>query len=210
MTMLPRPILMSEEPWYWAKSAPEKATSPLESIRPKTLQALVSMRIGTGCTDGRALFCTEEPVKQSNDAYRDDQEKRQRILKRKLAHKALGDGQRILVNAESLIGFVAHDSEVDRIKGELGEDSGKDGRNAAAGMQKPGAKTADQADSEGCKQSKTMVDPCADQHDRGSAAGGKCSVHSQIGNVQDPEREINADCHNTPDEPLRGCTGQGA
>ena len=37
MTMAPRPALTSENPWYWAYRALDRATMPLESIRPSTL-----------------------------------------------------------------------------------------------------------------------------------------------------------------------------
>ena len=37
MTMAPRPMSMVALPWYWASKAPDRATRPLESIRPSTL-----------------------------------------------------------------------------------------------------------------------------------------------------------------------------
>ena len=43
MTMAPRPMLISELPWYWASSAPERPTRPLEIIKPRTFMRLVEM-----------------------------------------------------------------------------------------------------------------------------------------------------------------------
>ena len=43
MTMAPRPMLTSAKPWYWLSRAPDKATRPLETIRPSTTLKLVLM-----------------------------------------------------------------------------------------------------------------------------------------------------------------------
>ena len=36
MTMAPRPMLMSAKPWYWDMRPPERATRPLDRLRPST------------------------------------------------------------------------------------------------------------------------------------------------------------------------------
>ncbi len=41
MMMAPRPILISANPWYWVRRAPDRATRPLESMRPRILLKLV-------------------------------------------------------------------------------------------------------------------------------------------------------------------------
>ena len=43
MTMAPRPMLISLALLYWASSAPERATRPLETTSPSTLAKLVLM-----------------------------------------------------------------------------------------------------------------------------------------------------------------------
>ena len=43
MTMAPRPMLMSEKPWYWDSRPPASATRPLETIRPSTMVTFVLM-----------------------------------------------------------------------------------------------------------------------------------------------------------------------
>ena len=41
--MAPLPMLASAKLWYWLSSAPDRATSPLESIRPSTFPVSVLM-----------------------------------------------------------------------------------------------------------------------------------------------------------------------
>ena len=43
MTMAPRPLLISEKPWYWESRPPDRATRPLDTTRPSTLHQLVLM-----------------------------------------------------------------------------------------------------------------------------------------------------------------------
>ena len=47
------------------------------------------------------------------------------------------------------------------------------------------------------------------QHDEGGAAGSHGAVHRQVGHVQDPERDVDADGHDAPDQSLGGHTRQG-
>ena len=161
------------------------------------------MRIVAGGAERAALFRTEEPVQHGDDRGREDDQQRQRIVRRQLAHIALRQQQVILVHADRLICLSAHDAQIDRIEGKLRQNTGKDRRNAAARVEQSRDQPGEHARKRGADERQPRIHPRADQHDADRAAGCQRAVHRQIRDVQNAEGDVNADRHNAPDEPLR-------
>ena len=98
----------------------------------------------------------------------------------------------------------AHDAQVDGVEGQLGQNTGQDGGDAAGGVEQ----TRDQSG----QHTRQHAPPAAPA--RGSqpvlthqqhahrAAGSQGAVHRQIGHIQDLIGDIDADGHNAPDQAL--------
>ena len=126
-------------------------------------------------------------------------------MESELLDPAQGDQQVVLVHVDGLIGL-AHDFEVNGIQRKLGQDAGKDGRNAHKCVQD----TGDEAGQQACQQRHEQGDPdvLAGQqaHDAHCTAGAKGAVHGQIGNIQYFISYINAKNHQAPEHTLRHCS----
>ena len=75
----PAHVHVALKPWYWASRAPDRATRPLDSIRPSTLVKLVLMpwaraMLGLAPVARReaAQLRAEEPVQQGDDRRHKD------------------------------------------------------------------------------------------------------------------------------------------
>ena len=160
--------------------------------------------VRAGGTDGTAQLGAEEPVQNADQHRCDNDDHNDRVVESELLDPAQGDQQVVLVHVDGLIGF-AHDFEVNGIQRKLGQDAGKDGRNAHKCVQD----TGDEAGQQACQQRHEQGDPdvLAGQqaHDAHCTAGAKGAVHGQIGHVQNTVGQVHANGHDTPDKAL--CTG---
>ena len=160
--------------------------------------------VGAGGADGAAQLGAEEPVQHGDDHSRHQNDHDDGVVERELLDPAQGDQQVVLVHVDGLIGL-AHDFEVNGIQRKLGQDAGKDGRNAHKCVQD----TGDEAGQQACQQRHEQGDPdvLAGQqaHDAHCTAGAKGAVHGQIGHVQNTVGQVHANGHDTPDKAL--CTG---
>ena len=75
-------------------------------------------------------------------------------------------------------------------------------------MKEAGDQTRQHARRESAQQGQRHGDACHGQHDEGGAAGGHGAVDGQVGHIQNPKRDIDADCHDAPDESLCDNAGQ--
>ena len=114
MTIAPRPMFTSRRcPGYWASSAPDRATRPLESIRPRTtLRVRVDalrpghVLIGAGGADGAAPLRAEEPVQQRDHGKREKKQHAEADCSGSApAHSAARPSGRIFIHADGLIGL---------------------------------------------------------------------------------------------------------
>ena len=166
------------------------------------------MGIGAGSADGASLFRAEEPVQRGHDHGGQHDQQRQRIVQRQLADVPLAQQQVVLIHTDGLIGLAAHDPQIDGVQGQLGQDTGQDGGDAAAGVEETGDQTGQHAGYQRAQHGKPRVHTRPDQHDAHGAAGGQGAVHRQVGHVQDTEGDVDADGHNAPGQSLGDRAGQ--
>ena len=159
-------------------------------------------------TDGTALFRAEEPVEHSHDHGGQHDQQRQGIVQRQCTHIALAQQKIIFIYTDRLIGFAAHDPQVDGIQRQLGQDTGQNSGDSAAGVKNTGDEAGQHTSRHGAQHGQPRVNARADHHDAHGAAGGQRSVHRQVGHVQNPECDIDADRHNAPTQPLGNRSGQ--
>ena len=134
-------------------------------------------------TQGTALFRAEEPVQRRDDRDGEDQQQWQRIFERQLAHIALREQQGILIDTQRLVCLAVHDAQIDRIQRKLRQDTGENGRDTAACVEKTGDETGKHAGEHRAQQGEPGVEAAADQHDAHSAAGCKRTVDRQIRHI---------------------------
>ena len=125
-----------------------------------------------GGPDGAAQLGAEEPVQQRHDG--DDKDAADQNGG---GHLGAGKQQLVLGAADGEIALAAHDVHIDGVEGQLGEDTGKDGRNAQYGMQKPGAKTGKRPGQHRAKQCQQGVHAADDAHGGNGAAGAKAVIY---------------------------------
>ena len=157
-----------------------------------------------GGTDGAAQLGAEEPVQQRHDG--DDKDAADQNGG---GHLGAGKQQLVLGAADGEIALAAHDVHIDGVEGQLGEDTGKDGRNAQYGMQKPGAKTGKRPGQHRAKQCQQGVHAADDAHGGNGAAGTKAVIYREVGVIQDLVGDGHADGHDAPYKPLCQGAGQG-
>ena len=156
-----------------------------------------------------AKLRAEEPVQDGDDRGCEEKQQRQGIVHRELAHIALRKQQRIFINAECLVCLAVHDAQIDRIQRKLRQDTGENGRNTAARVEKTGDEACQHTGEHRAQQGDPGIEAAADQHDADSAAGCQRAVDGQVRHVQNAEGDVNADGHNAPGETLCGSAGQG-
>ena len=115
----------------------------------------------------------------------------------------LGDQQVVLIHADGLVGLACHDPKIDGVQRQLGEDTGQNGRNPAPGVEQTGTQSRQHTRQKRAQQRGPWIPPGTHQHDAHRAAGGKASVHRQVGHVQNTVGDVHADCHDSPDQTLR-------
>ena len=157
-----------------------------------------------GGTDGAAQLGAEEPVQQRHNG--DDKDAADQNGG---GHLGAGKQQLVLGAADGEIALAAHDVHIDGVEGQLGEDTGKDGRNAQYGMQKPGAKTGKRPGQHRAKQCQQGVHAADDAHGGNGAAGAKAVIYREVGVIQDLVGDGHADGHDAPYKPLCQGAGQG-
>lgn len=167
------------------------------------------VRIRAGGAKGAALFGAEEPVQRRDDRGGEEKQQRQRVIERELAHIALRKQQRVFVDAQRLVCLAVHDAQVDRIQRELRQDTGKDGRNAAARVEQTGDEAGKHTGEHRTQQGDPGIEAAADQHDAHGAAGRERAINGQIRHIQNAEGDVDADGHDAPGKALSGCAGQG-
>ena len=145
-----------------------------------------------------------EPVARSHkNGYHQDG-----VVQAQGADALLVHQQVILSGADGPVGL-SHDPQVDGVQGQLGEDTGEDCRNAAGGVEQAGDQSRQHTRQKRPQHRQRHRRPRHGQHDEGGAAGSHGAVHRQVGHVQDPERDVDADGHDAPDQSLGGNTRQG-
>ena len=120
---------------------PDSATRPLEIIRPSTLcdvgvDALGTGHVGVGAGGAQraAQLRAKKPVQhgRSPPTHKDEPANR-RVVQGHIPDIASGHQQVIFVHAHAadVAPCPAHDAQVDGIQGQLGQNAGQDGRDAA-------------------------------------------------------------------------------
>ena len=160
--------------------------------------------VGAGGADGAAQLGAEEPVQQADQHRADQNDHDDGVVQGELFDPAQGDQQVVLVHVDGLVGF-AHDLQVDRVQGQLGQDTGEDRRDAHKGVQQSGDEPAGQARDEGQDQGGPDVLAREQGHDADRAAGAERVVHRQVGHIQDAVGQVDANGHDAPDQAL--CAG---
>ena len=127
----------------------------------------------------------------------------------KLLDPAQGDEQAVLVHVDGLVGL-AHDLQVDGVEGQLGQDAGKDGRDAHEGVEQAGDEAGGKARQHSHEERHPDVLPRQQAHDADCTAGAEGAVHGQVGHIKDAVGEVNADGHDAPDQALCARTRQSA
>ena len=158
--------------------------------------------ICAGGTEGAALFRAEKPVQNGNEHHREYHQQRQGVIQTHRTHIPLGYQQIILIHAYCLIGLAAHDPQVDGVEGQLGQNTGQNGGDAAFRVEQAGDKAGQHTCQKGAQQRGPSVQTCPDQHDGHGTAGGQRSVHRQISYIQNTEGDVDADGHQAPDQAL--------
>ena len=110
--------------------------------------------------------------------------------------------------ALAVAGAQAHDAQVDGVEGQLGENAGQNGGDAAEGVEKARDQTR-QHTGHDCAQQwpARWAAPLMVHNDADRAAGTQRAVHRQICNIQNAIGDVNANGHHTPDQAL--CNGAG-
>ena len=114
----------------------------------------------------------------------------------------------VFVHTYRLVGLAAHDPQVDGVEGQLGEDTGQNGGDAAFRMEQAGGKAGQKAGDKGAQQGQPAVHAAADQHHGYGGTGGDGAVHGQVGHIQNTVGDVYADGHDAPYKTLRRRTGQ--
>ena len=125
----------------------------------------------------------------------------------KFLDPAQGDEQAVLVHIDGLVGL-AHDLQVDGIEGQLGQDAGKDGRDAHKSMEQAGDQTSGKARQQRHEERRPDVHAGEQAHDADCAAGAKGAVHGQVCDIKDAVGQVHTNGHDAPDEALRTGAGQ--
>ena len=69
-------------------------------------------------------------------------------------------------------------------------------------MEQAGTQPRQDTRQERAQQRDPGIPPGAHEHDAHRAAGGKASVHRQVGHVQNTVGDVHADCHDSPEHSL--------
>ena len=123
----------------------------LDTTRPSTLHQLVLMPWARAMAWLEPVARREEPSsvpktsRAGDDHHGEDGQQEQRVGQIQLPDVPGGDQQVLLVHAQGQggLGFGAfspdgHNAQVDGVEGQLGQDPGQDGRDAAGGVEKTG------------------------------------------------------------------------
>ena len=121
---------------------------------------------------------------------------------------AAREQQGVFIRVHALVGVHIHDVQVDRIERELREDTGEDGGDAELGVQKPRHETGQQSRRQRHEQRQPHRAAREREHHGDGAAGGERAVHRQIRDVEQAERDIDAQRHDAPDQALRHAARQ--
>ena len=119
-----------------------------------------------------------------------------------------GEQEAHLIDIDRLVGL-AHDIQVYGIQGYLGENTRQDVGNAQLGVQEAGDQARGNTGQEGNEQRQLGIPPGKHQHNAHGAAGGKASVHGQVGKAQHPVGHVDTQGHDTPDQSLGNAAGTG-
>jgi hypothetical protein len=141
--------------------------------------------------------------------------RKNRVVQAQRSHIAEGyQHVLILVDAHGHIGSGAQirpdalNPQIHGIQGQLRQNAGKNGRNPHAGMKQAGHRAGGHSDQKSDQRGNPGIDPVCNQNGGHRASGRYGSVDRQIGHIQDPEGDVNADGHNAPDQSLGDGTGQ--
>ena len=160
------------------------------------------MGIGAGGPQSAAVLGAEEPVQCGDHHHQEKNRQRQGVAQGKLPDIPLGNQQVILIHADGQVGLASHEPQVHGVQGKLGQNTGQDGGDAAAGMEEARDKARQHAREKGAQQGDPGIAAQAHQHDAQGAAGSQSAVHRQVRHIQDPVGHIDADGHNAPQEAL--------
>lgn len=82
----------------------------------------------------------KEPVQHGDEQGGDQQQQRHGVSRLNCRTKPLGHDEVVLVHADGLIGLAAHDPQIHGVECQLGQDTGQNSGDAAAGMEQTGDK----------------------------------------------------------------------
>ena len=170
--------------------------------------------IGTGGSDGRAPLGAEEPVQDGDDYHGDNAHYENGVIVERtgalvdLLEITQGHQQLVVVHVQSGVCLHAHGSQVHGPQPQLGENTGKDGGNAALGVEKAGDQAGHAAGQEGAEHGNPHAVAVYNHHNADHTAGAEGAVYGQVSQVKNPIGDVKTDGHNAPDQPLGHGTGQ--
>lgn len=138
---------------------------------------LTHSRIAASGTDGATLFGAEVPVERhdhNGDEHQGDKDGSGDLPG--------GEEQGILIHADGQVGH-AHDVQVDGVQGDLGQDTGQDGRDAQEGVEQAGDESGSQTGQDGDEQGGGDRPAVENEHHGDGAAGGEAAVYGQVSKV---------------------------
>ena len=139
--------------------------------------------VGAGGTEGAAQLGAEEPVEDGDDHHGEDGQQKKGIAEAHLTDVAGGDQQGLLVHTEGQGGLGAgaaadgHDTQVDGVEGQLGQDAGEDSGDTAGGVEQTGDQTGQHAGDNGHQEGHPGVEAHGDAQGGHGAAGGQGAIH---------------------------------
>ena len=156
------------------------------------------MRIDTGRTDRASDLRSEEPVQNSDDRRIKNECQRNRLAK----HRDVRCKRHLMCAGRNGLIGLSHDIQVNRVQGDLCQNSGQDVRNSHHRVKNARHKSRDNAADKCNKKCRERIHAPEDHHGADTAAERKRAVAGHIREVQDAECQIHAECHNTPDQAL--------
>lgn len=158
--------------------------------------------IASGRTQRSAVLGPEEPVQDGDEDNRDNDHDENRILPEGDALDIAERHQKIIIiHIHGLIGL-PHDFQIDRIQGQLRQNTGQDRRDSHECVQDAGRKSGEHPGAGRGQHGYPDIVAAHQHHNADRAAGGHRAVHGQVRNVQNAIGNVYADRHNAPDQTL--------
>ena len=114
-----------------------------------------------------------------------------------------------IVHVHRHVGLHIHNGQIHGPQAQLGQDTGKNGRDAALGMEKARSEACQHTGTGGCHHSQPYRIAGGDHHGTDRTTGAEGAVHRQVGHIQYFIGNVHANGHDAPDQTLGHRTGQG-